>query len=248
MMKSVATRQPVPQGPPREGEIRSNTIPSLIHDLSEAGLSGVLTVTDRELRKTVQFGRGTILFATSNDRDDRLNQLLLRNKVLPLAKLLRALELALSTRDRVGEVMIKLKMMTAAEVEKWVKVQVSEIVYSIFNWSRGQYAFEDKPAPAESITLGTPGKEVVILGVRRVVSWARVYEEVGGLNTEYRATKDMTAITAGLPLVPAERDLLKQCDAAPMTLAELCESSPVGDYEVCKSVWALLVVGALMKS
>lgn len=248
MMKSVATRRSVPQGLPREGEIRSSTIPNLIHELSEARLSGVLTLTDRELRKTVLFGRGTVLFATSNDRDDRLNQLLLRNKVLPLARLLRALELALSTRDRVGEVMIKLKMMTSADVEKWVKIQVSEIVYSIFNWSRGQYAFEEKPAPDESITLGTPGKEIVLQGIRRVTSWARVYEEVGGMSTEYRTTKDMPAIAAALPLLPQEHDLLKHCDAAAMTLAELCESSSLGDYEVCRSIWALLVVGALMKS
>jgi len=129
--------------------------------------------------------------------------------------LLRALELALSTRDRVGEVMIKLKMMTSAEVEKWVKVQVSEIVYSIFNWSRGQYAFEDKPAPAESLTLGTPGKESSFWGAAGHLLGAGL-RGGRGLNTEYRATKDMSAITAGLPLVPAERDLLKQCDAAAM--------------------------------
>lgn len=247
-MKNVAVQEPDPQGPPRDGEIRSSTIPGLIHDLSEARLSGVLTVTDRETRKAVQFAKGTIMFASSNDRDDRLNQLLLKNKVLPIASLLRALELALSTRDRVGEMMVKLKMLTIAEVEKWVKVQVGEIVYSIFNWSRGHYVFEEKTNPGESITLGTPGKVVVIEGVRRVISWARVYEEVGGLSTEYRATTEMPAITTGLPLLPAERDLLKQCDAAPMALGELCEGSPLGDFEVCKSVWALLTVGALMKS
>ncbi len=232
---------------PRAGEIRSQTIPHLFRDLATEGVSGILTIADREVRKTVQFSRGTILFASSNDRDDRLNQILLRADALPLPNLLKALELALATKDRLGEVMVRLKLMSTDEVEKWVKVQVREIIFTLFNWIRGQYSFEEKPVGGESITLGVPGNVIVFEGVRRIISWARVYEEVGGMNTEYRTTKDMPAIVRDLPLVPEERALLDLCDTA-MSLGELCEASKLGDYELCKSVWALLIVGALMKS
>jgi hypothetical protein len=74
-----------------------------------------------------------------------------------------------------------------------------------------------------------------------------VYEQVGGLNSEYRTTKDAATITRDLPLSADEQELLRLCDE-PTSLAEMCEASKLSDYDVCRSVWALLVVGALMKS
>lgn len=246
-MKGLARNPSGPQALPLYGEIRSTTIPNLFHDLSTAGRSGVLTVIDRDVRKTVQFAKGTVLFASSNDRDDRLNQILLTANALPLRDLLKALTLALSTKDRLGEVMVRMKMLSKPEVEKWVRHQVQEMIYTVFNWTRGQYSFDEKPAPEESITLGTPGDIVVLEGVRRISSWARVYEEVGGLNTEYRTTREMPAVVRSLPILKEEKALLDLCDE-PMSLGELCEASTMSDHAVCKSVWALLILGALMKS
>jgi hypothetical protein len=246
-MTAQARGAAAPAGLPRKGEVRSHTIPHLIHELGAAGATGLLTLTDRDVRKTVQFVQGMVLFASSNDRDDRLNQLLLRSNVVSLPNLLKALELALATKDRLGEVMVRLKMMGAADVEKWVRLQVREIVYGLFGWTRGQYAFEEHQAKGESITLGVPADVIVIEGVRRVVSWARAYEEVGGLNTEYRSTREMSVIVRGLPLLPEEQQLLGLCDA-PTSLRELCEASALSDFDVCRSVWALLIVGALMKA
>jgi len=246
-MKNTAAKVMNESRLPREGEIRSQTIPHLIHELALDRATGLLTVTDREISKKIQFNNGTVLFASSTDRDDRLNQILLQEGTLSLPDLMRALELSLSTKDRLGQVMVRLKLMTAAEVEKWVKKQVRSIVLSAFGWTRGRYAFKVQPIPSESITLGMRGDELLFEGVRRIVSWARVYEEVGGLNTEYRTTRDAASIVRDLPLVSEERALLDLCDT-PTSLGELCESSKLGDYEMCKSVWALLILGALMKA
>jgi len=128
-----------------------------------------------------------------------------------------------------------------------VRVQVRSIILSLFDWTRGRYQFEEKPVTAENITLGESGDALVLEGVRRIRSWARAYEEVGGMNTEYRTTRDMDAIVKNLPIRPEEMAILDLCDE-PMSLEEVCEASVLNDSEVCKSVWALLIVGALMKS
>ncbi len=246
-MKSQAAHQPRPSGTVREGEIRSNTIPYLFHEFSAGKATGALTVTDQTMRKSVQFGDGRVLFASSNQRDDRFNQILLRENVLPLKDLLKALEVSVVTKDRLGEVMVRYKMLTPSDIEKWIRIQVREIVFTIFQWTRGRYTFETKPKSDETITVGDSGDAMVIEGVKRITSWARVYEEVGGLNTEYRTTKDMAAIVRALPLVPEENELLALCDA-PHSLEEICDTSRLSDFDVCKSVWALLIAGALMKA
>jgi hypothetical protein len=67
------------------------------------------------------------------------------------------------------------------------------------------------------------------------------------LNAEYLATRRAGEIAAGLPLRPGERKLLRMC-AEPTSLGEMCEASRLGDFQACRSVWGLLIVGALMKS
>lgn len=246
-MRSAAAKPAAPQEAVRQAEIRSNTIPYLFHELAAARATGVLTVTDRDARKSVYIDQGVVQFASSNQKDDRLNQTLLRERVLPLRDILKALEVALATKERLGEVMVAWKMLGPAEIEKWIRVHLREIVYSLFNWTSGQYLFELKRPAGEAITLGVPADAVVIEGVRRITSWARAYEEVGGLNTDYRATKDAPSIVRDLPLLPEETDLLGLCDA-PMSLGEILDISGLSNYETCKSVWALLIVGALMKA
>jgi len=252
------TSAPMPQGHPpaatgqpgrivREGEIRPTTIPSLFHDLSEARATGFLSVMDGDLKKTVQFGEGHVLFASSNQRDDRFSNFLLKSGIISLKSLMRALEVMIVTKDRLGEVMVRFKMLTPEDVEKWIRVQVREIVCSIFQWTRGRYTFESKTPSAETIVIGVPGDVMVLEGIKRIVSWARVYEEVGGLNTEYRATRDMSRVTQHLPLSPEEKEILRMCDV-PTSLEEICEASKLNDYDVCCSIWGLLVLGALMKS
>ena len=170
-----------------------------------------------------------------------------KRSIIGLKDLMKSLEVMVATNDRLGEVLIRYKMLTPEQVEKYVRTQVCEIVYSTFQWTRGHYAFDEKPPASENITVGLSGDAIVIEGVKRIGSWARVYEEVGGLNAEYRTTRDMSAIVKDLSLSPGERDLLKQCDV-PTTLEEMCEASKLSDLDVCRSVWALLLTGALMKA
>ncbi len=249
-MKASAQASHAPASPPRvsrEGEIRSTTIPNLFHEMSSARATGLLTLTDGAIRKSVQFKNGLVLFASSNQRDDRLNQFLLTAGIIGLKDLMKSLEVMVATKDRLGEVLVRYKILTPEQVEKYVRMQVCEIVYSMFQWTRGQFTFEGKPPTSENITIGLTGDAIVIEGVKRIGSWARVYEEVGGLNAEYRTTREMPEIVKDLPLSPGERDLLKQCDA-PTTLEEMCEASKLSDLDVCRSVWALLLTGALMKA
>lgn len=229
------------------GGIRSDTIPLLFHDLCVARASGTLVVSDLELRKTIQFRQGRVQFASSNDKNERLSQFLLMESVISLPDLLKTLEICLGTKDRMGEILIRHKLMSAGEVEKWVKRQVRAIVCSIFAWTRGSYLFTEGAVDDESITIDRPGDALVADGIRSMHSWARAYEQVGGLNTEYRSTRDMPVIIKGLPVRREERSLLKMCDT-PTSLGEMCEASKLSDYEVCQAVWWLLIVGALMKS
>jgi hypothetical protein len=230
-----------------QGEIRSDTIPALFHELYVRKATGVLTVSDWEVRKSIHVCRGRILFASSSSREDRLSQLLLRENVISLLEILKALEIGLSTKDRLGEVVVKRQVMKQEEIDKWVRSQVEGIIYSIFTWIQGRFRFEDGPSCDEPVTIDLSGDAVVAEGIRRMNSWARAYEQIGSLNAEYRTTRDMPSIIKDLPIRPEEIQILDMCDQ-PTTLGEMCMASSLSDLEVCHSVWWMFVVGALMKS
>ena len=246
-MGNAARQNPPQAGQVRRGGLHSPTLALLFHHLDTTRATGVLTVENGPILRRIEFDKGHVLFASSNDRDDRLNQILLRADVISLKNLMRALEVSLATRDRLGEVLVRAKLMTPDTVERWVKTQVRQIICGAFGWTAGQFAFEEKPVQADPLSLNVRADAMLIEGVKSIGSWARVYDEVGGLNTEYLATRDAASVIHGLPLLKEERELLGQCKS-PTSLEEMCEQSRLKDYDVCKSVWALLLVGALMKS
>ena len=246
-MENSAAKQESPASGSRQGEIRSETIPNLFHDLCVAKATGLLTVRDRDARKSIWLRDGRVLFASSSSREERLSQFLLRENVVSLENILKALEICLSTKDRLGEVMVKRQLLTQEDVDRWVRTQIQEVIYSVFNWIEGRYRFEEGKPCKESLTLDMSANAVVAEGIRRMRSWARAYEQIGGLNAEYRTTRDMPVIIKDLSMMAEEIHLLDMCDQ-PTTLGEMCQASPLGDLEVCHSVWWMYIVGALMKS
>jgi hypothetical protein len=246
-MSIAAVKGAQPATPAHEGLVEATTVPQLFHILWQRRATGVLTLSDRDISRSAVIEQGRVQFASSTDRDDRFNHVLLLAGVISLNDLMRVLEAALASRDRLGEVMVRWNLISAADVEKWVKVQVRRILIQMFDTTVGRFSFEERPVEIDAYALNLNGDAMVLEGVRKVRSWARVYKEVGGLNTEYLTTREMPAITAGLPLAPEEWQLLHLCSES-TSLGEMCEASSLLDLQVCKTVWAFLIVGALMKA
>lgn len=229
-------------------EIRSDTVPNLVHRLYRKGETGNLVFRHDPFVKTLQFLRGAIVFASSNDRDDRLIQSLLKRGLVSLPDLMGALDESLKARQRLGAVLLAQRKITEEDLERALQEQLKDIIYSVFACTSGSVHFEKKAdGSGEKITLKSHPLELILEGVRRIPSWARVHEVVGGLNTEYRATKEAPALAIKAQLMPGERRILELCEET-RTLSEICEALPTNDFVVCKVVWGLLIVGALMKA
>src|SRR5262245_27929296 len=85
------------------GEIQGQTMPEVFAELQDLRATGTLVVVSGEKRRTALLQDGRVQFAASTDRDDRFNQVLIKSGVISLKNLLRAVEVALQTRDRLGE-------------------------------------------------------------------------------------------------------------------------------------------------
>jgi two-component system OmpR family response regulator len=233
-------------GTSKHGEIGSETLPALLLALHTASETGPLTLQRGAVTKILKLSQGAVVFAATNNRDDGLLQLLLKRGAVTLPDLMRALEISLKEKIRLGEALLSQKLIQGEELQRALTDQLKDIVCKAFEWTSGTWKFESGDAASEVVTLQTHPLALILEAIRRIDSWTRVYSVVGGMNAEYLATRQAAELVERAELLPGERQILNLCEES-RSLADLCRAVQLNDFVVCKVVWGLLALGALMK-
>lgn len=231
----------------RWGDLGLLTFPSLIHNICDERITGILRIMDPEVEKAIYLDRGRVVFATSDLPEDSLGGLLLRRGTIPLRELAAATRLCEETGRRLGGVLVERQILRPQDLIWAVREQVKEIVVGLFNWTRGRYRIECGPYPEdEVITLRMSTGDIVLRGVKRIESWERIYLAVGGSRTHYQSTPRLDEIARTMTLSLEEWTLLSLCET-PVSLGELCDRSSLKDIDVCRLVWTFTIVGVLTR-
>jgi len=131
------------------------------------GKSGFLLFTHGEHQKSVYLHRGEVVFATSNQRVDRLGECLLRAGVISLEQL-RETERRFTPPERFGKVLVERGFLTPRELWHGVKYQVEEIVRSLFAYTSGTvHVWEGEVQPDNVVRLSLPTRRLVAEGLQR---------------------------------------------------------------------------------
>lgn len=227
------------------GPIGQLTLPSLIHDLCGASRTGTLALKDDRVTKTLYLDQGRVVFAASTDPRDRLGQLFLRRGMISLRSLKQAAGIAAAEEKRLGAALVQMKAIRPQDLVWGVAEQVKEMVVSLFQWTRGDYVFTPGSLPSEEvITLKMPTADLVMSGIKRIEDWPRIEAAVGDLETCYRASPKLEELAREMNLSLDEWTLLARCESG-ATLGQMCDESPLSDFDVCRLIWAFLVVGLL---
>lgn len=239
-MGAVATEE-------THGRLGLLTFPSLVHDVCGQAHTGILTVKDGEREKSLFIEKGKIVFARSNDLDDRLGTLLFRKGQITLKDLETAGRLSAETGQRLGGVLVANQIIRSQDLVTGVREQVKAIVTSLFLWTSGDYEIKLGPLPGkEVITLKISTGDMILEGVKRIDSWSRIRLAVGDMDTRYQISSRLEELGEFMSLSLDEWTFLSRCEG-PVPLSHLCDVSPLKDFEVCRLVWALTVVGLLKR-
>lgn len=232
-----------PQPRPREGILSTTTFPGLIYSILRQKETGVLTLTGEAVEKSIFIQAGRPIFATSNDRDDRLGQIFFKSGLVSLEGLLTGLDRSLREKKRLGTALVEIGLIQPHDLVDAVLTQVRSIACSLFLWTRGRYRYVAGVLPSdEVITLKLSPGDIILEGIRRIESWDRIWEAVGGLEVEYRTAEGIKDLGQELSLSLEEWTLLSHCER-PITLRELCRVSAMKDFDICRLLWALLTLG-----
>ena len=231
----------------REGVLSSTTLPGLIYSIMRQRETGILTLSGETSEKSVYIQKGQPVFAASNDRDDRLGQIFFRAGQVSLEGLTSSLERSIRVRQRLGTVLVELGLIQPHALVEGVRSQVRNIICSLFLWTRGRYRYATGPLPSEEvITLKLSSADIILEGIRRIESWDRIWEAVGGLDATYQMTGGTENRAEDLRLSLEEWTLLSHCDR-PVSLGDLCRQSNMKDFDICRLLWALMTLGVVTK-
>lgn len=225
-----------------QGRLTEIRFAELILRISERKETGVLYLSRGSIEKHVFFQEGKIVFARSNDADERLGALFLRRNKITYRQLADA-EVKVVPGKRLGTVLVLDGYITPSDLYQGVIDQIREILYGIFEWEDGHYEFTPGNLPSdEVITLNLSTPDIILSGLSRIWRWSWVKSGSMSLDAVFRKRDGWSLPTRKMTMTPELHSVLDLLDR-PRTLEEILLSSKMGNFETCRLVWGLLLLG-----
>lgn len=220
-------------------------VASVFARLYRDAATGVLTFRRGDAAKVVWFDRGKPVFATSNLPHDRMGDLLYREGKITRAQYARSRELAAESGRRMGEILVDMGFLKRRELLPAVRRHLEDIVYSLFAWDAGDYAFEPGDAALdEKIRLSRHPAALIVEGVRRKYGLDQLEARLGAATSVVvaRADADAAATLKEIELTPAERRAVALLDGT-RTLEQVIAQSGLDALGVYAIAFGLVVLG-----
>jgi serine/threonine protein kinase/curved DNA-binding protein CbpA len=227
------------------GSLGDTTVAELIREVYSSRNTGILHFERDGVAKRIYFKKGSIVFANSDVNDDRLGEFLIRIGQIDRDTFDRVSGAMQKTGHRFGATLVELGVIERAKMGELVRRQVQEIIYSVFEWSQGNYAFEflDRPVE-EDIIVELSTAELILIGVRRIGSLDRVRSALGALDSVLRHTENPLLLYQKMTLTTSEGYVLSRVDDA-TSISEIAAISPLGEDETLRCVYALVAAGVV---
>ncbi len=220
--------------------VGSFSLADILHLVHASSKSGFLFFDDGEHVKSVYLHHGEVIFATSNQTFDRLGECLVRSGAITPEQFASAIE-AYTSSTQFGKILVERGFLTSRELWGGVKLQVEEIVRSLFSYGAGTVLFwEGEVRPDNVVRLSLPTRRLIAQGLKRRDDLLRF---VALLETP--RVRITTAQEAPQQLGQTERAVLDAIRAGG-TFQEQCHRAGVEPLCGARTVQQLRVIGAVM--
>ena len=180
------------------GDLSEIHLPTLLMSLYREQETGVLRVKCGSCTKSLFMQEGDVVFASSNDPDDRLGECLLRRGVITVEQYLESAR-RISPGHRQGEILVDMGALTPDDLVEGVSQQLYDIIFSLIPLTEGEYSLSLEEFSTEDlITLSVSLPVLLFRGMERAKRWSLMHAVVGGTETRLHGTPRAALFTAGL--------------------------------------------------
>ncbi len=224
------------------GRIEGLAVPLILSSIHQTGTTGVLHFTKGNIKKSLYIKEGDIVFATSSDHQDRLGEILIRKGKCTEKDLENAVS-RLGSGKRLGTILTEDEKMTPEDLVENVMEQIKQIIFSIFEWDKGFYQYEEGELPSlELITLTQSTPELLFQGIRKMSDMKILLRSLGGLKRKF-------------VLDPGHSEKVKQCLhsdeekkvaailEAPCSAEEILKATSLNTMDIIRTLVAMKITG-----
>jgi hypothetical protein len=148
-------------------DVGSFSLADILNLLHSSNKSGFLHFEDGDHEKSIYLHRGEVVFASSNQTLDRLGNCLLRAGEITSEQFEEARS-AYRPPGHFGKILVERGFLSPRELWNGVKMQIEEIVRSLFSYDAGNVLFwEGEVRPDNVVRLSLPTRRLIAEGLRR---------------------------------------------------------------------------------
>jgi hypothetical protein len=228
------------------GEIETTSVPELLRSLLGSGETGVLTIRNGEAIKRIFILSGRVAYASSNNADERMGEVLLMRGKITVRNFVEASK-RIRPGLRLGSILVELGALEPEELIPAVEVHVKSILMDLFTWVRGEYEFVIKELDARDnvAMLNMSTENLILEGIRNTHSWQQVIRALGDVESVLVPTGSTDANTR-LDLTEEEQEILAYVNGR-ASVEQICDLSYLSSFETCRTLWALVVLGIIRR-
>ena len=145
-------------------------------------------------------------------------------------------------QHKLGEILVELGVLSRAELEEYMRLQIEEAVYYLFTWTSGTFNFEAGVRPEREDFLVRISPEALLLeGARRVDEWSLIEKKIPSFDLIFSV--DQKHIGESAPTLSAEQQRLLPLIDGTRDVRQIIEESGMVEFEVGKALFGLITAG-----
>ncbi|MBI4681217.1 MAG: DnaJ domain-containing protein, partial [Nitrospirae bacterium] len=227
------------------GSLKDFQLADILIGLQRSTKTGILEIKSGSTVREIFIENGDMIFATSNNEDDRLGELLVKEGKITLEEYNQSSLLLTKTGERLGKILVELGCLTPKELFEAVRHQTEEIILSLFSLEEGRFEFQEKPIPQEEIiTLRISVANIIYHGIKRITNFAYIKQMCPPIDYVLNISPNPMDIFQALTLEDVDKNILSYVNGL-YSIKIILLLSPVKDFETLKTICALLSAGLI---
>ena len=232
-----------------EGNIESVSYPTLLSNIYRNKQTGILDINSQD-KLRVYIVDGVPVFAEGGDVETALGRMLLSSGKISETSYETALETATEKKQRLGEILVGMGLVSPHELSSFLELQVKEKIIRGFSCIHGFYSFtEDNEFIDRMVAYQINLPQVLYEGIKRCVGVERIekifFQKEKNPTVELNPDQKKEANTMGVgPKESRFIQLLKDRDQ----LSDIVKTSRLDRAETLKLLYFLYLLGSLKVS
>ncbi len=220
---------------PTKGSLSEVSFIEILKDGFASTVTGMIRLETGPVIKVVYLQNGTVAFASSNEKSDRLTEVLKRAGKLTPEQIEHA-QARIKPNVSLGKTLVELGYISPKDLLWGARMQVEGILYQLLFWKHGSYQVLEGPLPKEIVSLGLTIPQTIYNGIMQTRDRDWILQHIGSPEVIFAAAPGFDKKNAEYHL-PVD-DVVSKMDGT-RSLEEIAQATGIDTFEVCKLVAAL---------